>query len=120
MDFAAAAAGEENLITAREMCRILTLLAAEPEYACLRDWLTQSPDDERLVAGVRTGTAVAHKAADLTGVEHDAGIVYAPRVPYIMTMLSVDLPAPGDGSRTIAGASRLIYTLMTGSALSSR
>ena len=120
MDFAAAAAGEENLITAREMCRILTLLAAEPEYACLREWLTQSPYDERLVAGVPTGIAVAHKVGDLTGVEHDAGIVYAPHVPYIVTMLSVDLPAPGDGNRTIAGASRLIYTLMTGSALSSR
>jgi beta-lactamase class A len=73
--------------------------------------LTQSPYDERLVAGVPAGSIVAHKVGDLDGVEHDVGIIYAPRSSYIVALLSADLPAPGDGTRTIADASRLIYSL---------
>lgn len=112
MDVAAAAAGNQNLTSAREMCRIFAHLAAEPAYAPLLDWLTQSPYDERLVSGVPAGTLVAHKVGDLDGVEHDVGIVYAADAPYIVALLSAGLPAPGDGSRTIVQASRLIFTCM--------
>lgn len=112
MDFAAAAAGYENLTTAREMCRIFAHLAAEPAYAPLLDWLAQSPYDERLVAGVPSGTLVAHKVGDLDGIEHDVGIVYAADAPYIVALLSTGLAVPGDGSRTIIEASRLIFRLM--------
>ena len=111
MDFAAAAAGHDNLTSAREMCRLFMLLATAPVYAPLLDMLTQSPYDERLVAGVPAGTIVAHKVGDLDGVEHDVGIVYVPRAPYIVALLSAGLPELGDGTRVIADASRLIYSL---------
>jgi beta-lactamase class A len=114
MDVAAAAAGYENLTSAREMCRLFALAASDPAYACLLEWLGQSPYDERLVSGVPVGTLVSHKVGDLDGIEHDAGIVYAPHAPYIVALLSVGLPAPGDGNRTIAEASRLIYGLISG------
>ncbi len=116
MDFAAAAAGNENMTTAREMCRIFAYLAAEPGYAALLDWLTRTPYGERLVAGVPAGTLVAHKVGDLDGIEHDVGIVYAPAAPYIVALLSIGLPAPGDGNRTIVEASRLIYASIAGAA----
>jgi beta-lactamase class A len=111
MDLAAARAGCENLTTAREMGRIFSVLLADrARYGALLDWLATSPYDERIVAGVPAGTVVAHKVGDLAGIEHDAGIVYAPNGPYIVVLLSSNLPEAAWGGPTMAEASRLIYT----------
>ncbi len=118
IDWQAVAAGRENCTTARDMCHVFDLLSRHPAYAGLLLSLEASTDSDGLLAGLPPGTTAAHKIGTLPGgVEHDAGIVYAPGAPYIVTMLSAELPAPDDGSRTIAEASRLIYTLMTGSAI---
>jgi len=115
MDFAAAARGQENLTSAREMCMLFhALLARDGRYDRLVEWLTATPYDDKIVAGVPAGTVVAHKVGDLPGVEHDAGIVYAPERLYVVALLSGDLPDAGTGKATLAEASRLIYQLLAG------
>jgi beta-lactamase class A len=110
MDFAAVAAGQENVTTAREMCILFTaLLDQQAVFAPILQWLTESPYDDKLVAGIPSDVVVAHKTGDLPGIEHDAGIVYAATTPYIVVLLSAALPAPEVGKTTLAVASRLIY-----------
>lgn len=113
MDWAAAAAGRENVTTAREMCRVFAALLDEKEhYDALLRWLVSSPYDEKLVAGVPPGIKVAHKVGDLPGVEHDVGIIYAPAAPFIVALLGSGVPDEQTGKATIAEASRLIYQVM--------
>ena len=115
MDLDAAARGNDNQTTAREMCILFhELLAPDRRYAGLVDYLAASPYDDKLVAGVPPGVGVAHKVGDLPGVEHDVGIVYAARQLYIVALLSADLPDAETGKRTLAKASRLIYDQMRG------
>lgn len=110
MDWAAAAAGRENTTTAREMCQVFALLEREHErYAALLHWLVVSPYRDKLPAGVPDGMTVAHKVGDLPGVEHDAGIVYAPRGPYIVALLASNVPDATAARATLAAASRLVY-----------
>ncbi|HEX6288869.1 MAG TPA: serine hydrolase [Herpetosiphonaceae bacterium] len=112
MDFAALAAGRDNTTTAREMCAIFYHLVQQ-RYAEVLEFLGQSVGDQKLEAGLPPGTPLAHKVGDLPGVEHDAGIVFAPHEPYIVAALSVELPDVESGRHTIAQASRLIWELMT-------
>jgi len=113
MDVAAAAAGRENLTTAREMCAIFaTLLSREQDFAPILAYLKCSPYTERLVAGLPARTVVAHKVGDLDGIAHDAGVVYHPQETYIVALLSTHLPDVSSGNRTMEQASRLIFQRM--------
>ncbi len=115
MDFAAEARGQDNLTTAREMCLLFqALLALDGRYTRLVEWLRATPYDDKIVAGVPSGTVVAHKVGDLPGVEHDVGVVYAPDRLYVVALLSGDLPDAATGKATLAEASRLIYRQLAG------
>lgn len=43
--------------------------------------------NDRIPAGLPAGTVVAHKTGDVTGINHDAGIVYSAR-PYVLVVLT--------------------------------
>jgi len=51
---------------------------------------------------------VAHKEGDISGVANDVGIVFANR-PYILVVLSKDVPDIDQGFATIAEISRIVY-----------
>jgi beta-lactamase class A len=56
---------------------------------------------------------VAHKTGNITGVEHDSGIVLLPDGRrYVLVILSKDLKDVGAGKRAIALISRRIYDFM--------
>jgi len=112
IDWAAVAAGRENRTTAREIVRVFELLSRDPAYAKLLPSLEASAFDDALVAGLPPGTRAAHKAGTLPGVEHDAGIVYAPTGPYIVAILSEGVPDEQTGRATVAQASHLIFKQM--------
>ena len=59
-------------------------------------------------AGVRAGTAVAHKTGTITRVHHDAGIVFAQR-PYVLVVLTRGFPTEKESDRTIAEISRIVF-----------
>ncbi len=113
IDFVSAVAGRENWTTAREMCILFrALLLPNTPFAPLIPLLARSLYVDALVVGLPLGTRVAHKFGRLPGVEHDVGIVYAPDSPYVVALLSQNLPSSEQGKTTIGEASRLIYAQM--------
>lgn len=112
MDFAALAAGRDNATSAADMCALLAELQ-QPRYVALLDLLRRAVGDGKLEAGLPPGTPLAHKVGNLDDpiVEHDAGIVWTPRGPYIIAALAVDLPDVATGRNTIAQVSRMVWEL---------
>ena len=61
-------------------------------------------------AGVPGGVPVGNKTGSITGVEHDAAIVFPPgRRPYILVILTRGARTSDEGESLIARLSRLIY-----------
>ena len=64
--------------------------------------------NDRIPAGLPPGTRVAHKTGEITRIQHDAAIVYAPR-PYVLVVLVRGLDDAKRGSALIADISRVLY-----------
>ena len=109
IDFEALAAGHDNTMTASDMCAIFGQVLQEARYAPLIEDLRHAVGDGKLEAGVPPGVPIAHKVGDLPGVEHDAGIVFAPNGAYIVAVLGVDLPDVEAARRTIADVSQIVW-----------
>ena len=61
-------------------------------------------------AGVPAGVPVGNKTGSITGINHDAAIVFPPgRRPYILVVLTRGAKSPEEGDRLIARLSRLVY-----------
>jgi beta-lactamase class A len=58
---------------------------------------------------------VAHKTGEITGVRHDAGIVFLPDGrKYVLVLLSKQLPDIGQGIQAMANVSAIVYRYMQG------
>ncbi len=55
------------------------------------------------------GTAVAHKTGTLHDTLNDVGIVYLGEEPYVIAVMTTDLPTLDSGRRFIRGVSRMAY-----------
>ncbi|HYM23952.1 MAG TPA: serine hydrolase [Vicinamibacterales bacterium] len=64
--------------------------------------------NDRIPAGLPAGIPVAHKTGEITRIQHDAAIVYAPR-PYVLVVLVRGLDDAKRGSALIADISRVVY-----------
>jgi beta-lactamase class A len=51
---------------------------------------------------------VAHKTGEITRIQHDAAIVFAPR-PFVLVVLTRGLEDPKQGSALIAEITRRLY-----------
>jgi beta-lactamase class A len=61
-------------------------------------------------AGLPPGVRVAHKTGWITGTRHDAAIVYPPgRAPYVLVVLTRNIPVVKDAQTLIAAISREVY-----------
>jgi len=61
-------------------------------------------------AGIPAGVPVANKTGSITGMEHDAAIVFPPgRRPYILTVLTRGVKSSEEGEKLIARLSGTIY-----------
>ncbi len=79
--------------TALDMTQLMTAIAAgqgvttasrdEMLSLLAREWFT-----EGVMAGVPSGTTVAHKSGNFGGATHDAAIVWGPDGPYAITVLT--------------------------------
>ncbi|MCX6141769.1 MAG: class A beta-lactamase-related serine hydrolase [Ignavibacteriales bacterium] len=70
--------------------------------------------NELIPALLPPAVRVAHKTGNITGVEHDSGIVMLPDGRrYVLVILSKDLKDVDAGKKAIALVSRRIYDLMT-------
>lgn len=71
-------------------------------------------DEDQLLAGEMPRVEVAHKTGSVSGVRHDAGIVYVPGRDYVLTILSKDLSSPRDGEEAIRRMSLELYRYFAG------
>jgi beta-lactamase class A len=118
-DGKAFARGLNNTTTARDLLVLLRAVAegravsrrASREVA---DVLAAQKFNEGIPAGLPAALRVAHKTGSITGIEHDAGIVYPPgRRPYVLVVLVRGIKEPARAHRLIADISRAVYEDVT-------
>lgn len=114
MDFAAAAAGQENLTSVSDVSRLLQKLYrgecvdSQADRAMLKI-LGHQTDRCKIPFLLPPGTLCQNKTGELPGAEHDAGVIYGPSGPYALTIMSDNLPDSGRGCQFIAVLSKVIY-----------
>ncbi|HEY2338894.1 MAG TPA: serine hydrolase [Steroidobacteraceae bacterium] len=64
--------------------------------------------NDRIPAGLPPGMRVAHKTGEITGIRHDAAIVFAAR-PFVLVILTRGAKSPEAGSALIAEITRQPY-----------
>ena len=117
MDFAAAAAGQENLTSVND---VATVLAALHRGGCLDPTsdrqmctiLERQTDRCKIPLLLPPDTICRHKTGELPGAEHDAGIILSADNSYVLAIMSDKLPDPAKGCQTIAQLSRAVYDCM--------
>jgi beta-lactamase class A len=71
--------------------------------------------NDEIPAGVPKGTRVAHKTGWITGVLHDAAIVYPEgRAPYVLVVLTRGIPDEAAARALIVDLSRMTWTAVQG------
>jgi len=118
-DLKAYAAGMNNTTTARDLGAILTALAdgRAASAAATADMLAileQQEFNEGIPAGVPAGTRVAHKTGWITGIDHDAAIVYPDQAsPYVLVILVRGIEDHAESSELIATLSGIAHRAVT-------
>lgn len=76
----------------------------------MRDILLREVYTGEILAGLPPGTPVAQKTGWITGILHDAAIVYPPgRTPYVLVVLTGSIPDEKVAKSLIADLSRLVW-----------
>ena len=107
--------GLNNRTTARDLAVLMTAIAddhAASKASCarMRAILLKQEFSDEIPAGLPPGTPVAHKTGWITGVLHDAAIVYPRgRGPYVLVVLTRGIPEQKVAQSLIADVSRLVY-----------
>lgn len=119
-DIKAYDAGLNNTTTSADLAVLLEkierreALGAESAQLMKEILLRQELNDE-IPAGLPPGTPVAHKTGSITATLHDAAIVYPPnRKPYVLVVLTRNIPQQETARQLIADISRLTWTHATG------
>lgn len=112
-------AGIINTTTAPDLAALLSALergtAASPASTrAMLDILAAQEHNDEIPAGLPSGTRVAHKTGWITGVLHDAALVYpAGRPPYVLVVLTRGIPDVQVARRAIVDVARLTHAAMT-------
>jgi len=114
-------AGQNNTTTARDLATLMEAIeterAASPaSCSAMREVLLRQEFNDEIPAGLPAGTKVAHKTGFITGVQHDAAIVYpAGGAPYVLVVLTRGIPEQPKARQLISDISRLVYRHVTSS-----
>jgi len=105
--------GLNNTATARGLAILLEAIAKHKavDAASSEEMiaiLTRQTFNEGIPAGLPPGISVAHKTGEITGIHHDAAIVFAKR-PYVLVILVRGLVDIKQSAALIADISRQIY-----------
>jgi beta-lactamase class A len=107
--------GLNNTTTARDLAIILRAIeegkAASPSATReMLGILLAQEFNEKIPAGLPSGTRVAHKTGEITAVSHDAAIVYPTgRKPYVLVVLTRGISDGAKSSKLIADLSSIVY-----------
>ena len=119
-------AGMNNTTTARDLEVLMEAIetgraATRASCDAMRAILSRQEFNSEIPAGLPAGTKVAHKTGFITGVLHDAAVVYPPgRSPYVLVVLTRDIPEQTVARRLISDISRLVYSYVTSTPAGSR
>lgn len=108
-------AGLNNTTTARDLAVLLEAIetgraASRTSCDAMREVLVHQELNTEIPAGIPPGIAVAHKTGWITGVLHDAAIVYPPnRKPYVLVVLTRNIPDQNVARQLIVDVSRMVY-----------
>jgi beta-lactamase class A len=106
--------GLNNTATAHDLMVLLAAIArgaaVNPEAsATMLEILAAQEFADSIPAGLPGDCRVAHKTGWITGIRHDAALVYPPAAPpFVLVLLTKGLP-PDAASETIAAVTRLVY-----------
>jgi beta-lactamase class A len=112
--------GLNNTVTARDLGALLLAIqqdrAATPaDCAAMRDVLLGQEFNAEIPAGLPSGTRVAHKTGQITGVLHDAALVYPAKAPpYVLVVLTSGIPDERVARAMIVDISRMVYAHFIG------
>jgi beta-lactamase class A len=104
-----------NTTTARDLAALMFAIesgtaASRASCDAMRNVLLRQEFNGEIPAGLPAGIPVAHKTGFITGVLHDAAIVYPPhRKPYVLVVLTRGIPDQAVARQLIADISRLVY-----------
>jgi beta-lactamase class A len=116
-DQKAFAAGQNNMVTADGLLKVLRLISDgrvySPEISAeLLEILLDQRHRSGIPAGLPGGAHVAHKTGNISTVHHDAGIVYiGKRRPYAVVILTQSAAGVA-GNTAVADVSRQIYSAL--------
>ena len=105
--------GLNNTTTASALLRLLEAIArgkaVDPESSRqMLAILERQTVNDRIPAGLPPGMRVAHKTGEITGIRHDAAIVFAAR-PFVLVVLTRGASSPEAASALIAEITRQLY-----------
>ncbi len=112
--------GLNNTTTARDLGVLLEAIekrsAASPRSCTeMLGILGRQEFNEEIPAGLPPGTRVAHKTGQISGVRHDAAVVYPPgHSPYVLVVLTRNIPDERVARKLIVDLSRLVWEHVTG------
>ena len=114
--------GLNNQTSAHDLALLLDAIetgkaASKESCRAMIDILARQEFNDEIPAGLPPATRVAHKTGWITGVTHDAAIVYPPgRKPYVLVVLTKGIPDRPVAQKLIADISRLVWdALVAGS-----
>jgi beta-lactamase class A len=113
-------AGIINSTTARDLAVLLRVLAdgtsaTRASTEIMLEILSAQEFRAGIPAGVPTGTRVANKTGTITGIHHDAAIVFPTgRLPYVLVILTRGFADAAAADRFIARASREVWETLVG------
>jgi beta-lactamase class A len=114
-DGKAFARGMNNTTTASDLAALLLAIergTAASRASCdeMRSILLREIYSGDIPAGLPAGTPVAQKTGSITGVLHDAAIVYPPgRTPYVLVVLTANIAAEPVAKALTTDISRMVW-----------
>lgn len=111
--------GLNNTATARDLATLLAAIeqgraASARSTEAMRSILLAQELNGEIPAGLPPGTRVAHKTGQISGVLHDAAIVYpSGRAPYVLVVLTSGIPDEKVARALIVDISRAVYAHAT-------
>jgi beta-lactamase class A len=108
-------AGLNNKVTAKDLEIALTALAKGETFTPasnekMIEILKAQEFNEKIPAFLPKGIPIAHKTGDITGIHHDAAIVYPPgESPYVLVVLTDGFQDEKEADRVIAEISRVVW-----------
>jgi beta-lactamase class A len=108
-------AGFNNKVTARDLEIALTALAKGETFSAgsnarMIEILKAQEFNEKIPAFLPKGIPIAHKTGDITGIHHDAAIVFPPgEAPYVLVVLTRGYEDEKAANQVIAEISRLVW-----------